>query len=77
LVEYLCMESEEINKALHRYVIAVLRARDCAHDLALEQRKASQSETEPPRTIDAIPNGEDDTRPGRGRLPRHIGGPSD
>jgi hypothetical protein len=69
------MESEEINKALHRYVVAVLRARDSADDLALEQRKASPRETEPPRTFDAIPNGEDDARPGRGRPPRHIGGP--
>ncbi len=75
MVEYLYMESEEINKALHRYVVAVLRARDCAHDLALEQRKASQRETEPPRTIDVIPNGKDDATPARGRLPRHIAGP--
>ena len=34
------MESEEINKALHRYVLAVLRARDASEGLAREQAKA-------------------------------------
>ena len=37
------MESEEINKALHRYVVAMLRARDASEGLARERAKASDT----------------------------------
>jgi hypothetical protein len=40
------MESEEINKALHRYVLAVLRARDASESLTREQAKASDNTSE-------------------------------
>jgi hypothetical protein len=60
------MESEAINMALHRYVVAVLRARDCADDLALQQTKASDSKTGPSADIDGIPDSEvDGTRASR------------
>jgi hypothetical protein len=57
------MESEAINMALHRYVVAVLRARDCADDLALQQTKASDSKTGPSADIDGTRNSEVDGTP--------------
>jgi hypothetical protein len=56
------MESEEINKALQRYVVAVLRARGCSDDLAAEQAKASHGNSPPPADIAEIPDREDGTR---------------
>jgi hypothetical protein len=46
LAEKVYMESVEINKALQRYVLAVLRVRDASEGLAREQAKASDNRSE-------------------------------
>jgi hypothetical protein len=49
------MENEAINRALHKYVVALVRARDCSDRLALERSQASDRRTEPgARETDAI-----------------------
>jgi hypothetical protein len=66
------MESEAINSALHSYLVAVLRARDCSDDLALERERASHYRAEPAADIDEIEDGEDDRLAARRRLPRNM-----
>jgi hypothetical protein len=53
------MESEEINKALHRYVLAVLRARDSCDGLSLMRAEAFRP-SNPPAERDAIPDDDPD-----------------
>jgi hypothetical protein len=50
------MENEAINRALHKYVVAVVRARDCSDRLAVERSQAFDRRTEPGAAeTDAIP----------------------